>query len=99
MAKNHRCGPTHHKDFFNALFAVFAQYPEEGKIYTINCIDHEMDVLGIDFEKQVAVRKIEGQKIITEHMDREAFATRFPTVLPSGCCGSNGTGKCTAYWV
>lgn len=93
----HNCGPTGDTDFFEALGAVFDKFPDAAKNYSISCIDHETDIMKIDFKKQTALARIEGNRVITEYRDTENFAA-------SGliCCKwwreSDSTWTCLQRW-
>src|SRR5215218_2452521 len=63
-------------DFFNELKAVFDKYPDTAQKYSIRCIAFEKDRMGVDFEKQIGISRIEGHQIITEFQDIDGGATQ-----------------------
>ncbi|MBT2466469.1 hypothetical protein J7E97_00975 [Streptomyces sp. ISL-66] len=65
------CGPQSDPEFFAALDKLFAQYPEAADKYAIKCMTLELDILKIDFRKQVGVARIEDGRLITEYVDRD----------------------------
>lgn len=74
------CGPQSDPEFFDALNKLFAQYPEAADKYAVKCMTMELDVLKVDFRKQVGVSRIEDGRIVTEYVDR--------SVTRGGdCCG------------
>jgi hypothetical protein len=76
MAEEHKCGPETDPDFFNELKAVFDKYPDTAQKYSIRCIAFEKDRMGVDFEKQIGISRIEGHQIITEFQDIDGGATQ-----------------------
>ncbi|GGX76476.1 hypothetical protein [Streptomyces fructofermentans] len=57
--------------FRNAVKDAFLKYPEAQRKYALSSLDLE-ERMGIDFDQQVGVSKIVGNKIITEFLDRKA---------------------------
>jgi len=100
----HDCGPDGgDAQFFNALAPVFEQFPDAARKYVIRCIDHETDILKVDFSKQVGMARIEGNRVITEFQDK-TLGPDDPGA-PLICCqwqhtGSpgGGTWTCTQRW-
>lgn len=90
MKGEHCCGPDHDKEFFDEVNAVFAKFPEAAKRYAIQCIDHETDILNIDFETTAALKRIENGKIIVEFVPRESMGDRV-------CCVWSA-GRCIQWW-
>lgn len=62
--------PDEDIEFRNAIKEVFLKYPEAQRKYALSSLALE-EHMGINFDKQVGVSRIEGNKIITEFMDRE----------------------------
>lgn len=83
MNTNAGCGPQSDPEFFDALNKLFAQYPEAADKYAIKCMTVELDVLKIDFRKQLGVSRIDDGRVITEYVDRDP--------------GRSG-GDCCAWW-
>jgi hypothetical protein len=98
-AEMHCCGPEHDTDFFEGIAEVMQKYPGLTKKYIIVCVDHETDIMKIDFEKQGALSGIEGQTVITEFKDLKAIERLTGS---RECCGwkSSGDGGlvCTRWW-
>lgn len=94
MAGQHACGPESDKEFFSDLEQVLRRHPEAAKKYQIACADHEMDLMGIDFEKRGALQRIEGDRVITEFKDRAELEAR------GGCCKwcLSASWYCCAWW-
>jgi hypothetical protein len=96
----HRCGPDYDKEFFDDATAVFKKHPAAAKRYCIKCIDHEVDLLKIDFDKKVGSVRVDGDKIIKEFHDRSSVDEN---TLRGGCCEYaidpvTGKRKCIVYW-
>ncbi|WP_326574263.1 hypothetical protein OG889_04260 [Streptomyces sp. NBC_00481] len=75
------CGPERDPDFFEEVDKLFAKYPEAADRYAVKCRRLEVDILKIDFSKQVGVRRIEDGRIVTEFVDRDKAEHS-----SSGCC-------------
>ena len=90
MAKAHACGPEHHADFFADFKKLMDKYPELENQYHITCVDHQTEILGIDFKKQIGVKRIEENRIIEEFRDRPP--------LPRLCCAWDKNNNCTSVW-
>ena len=95
--QEHCCGPEHDKAFFQEVFAVFAKYPDEGRKYCIACLDHETDQMGIDFTQQVGIKKIEGNRVITDFVTREELDTIRAEKGGLDCC-LWWNGQCSSWW-
>ncbi|MFI8823771.1 hypothetical protein [Streptomyces sp. NPDC053431] len=65
------CGPERDPDFFDEVDKLFARYPEAAGRYAVACRRLELDILKIDFDKQVGVTRIEDGRIVTEFVDRD----------------------------
>lgn len=97
--ETHCCGPEHDTDFFKAIGDVMRKYPQLAKKYMIVCVDHETDIMKIDFDKQGAVSRIEGKTVITEFKDLEDIKR----MRVNECCGWRGTAAdgspiCAKWW-
>ncbi|MFE7511357.1 hypothetical protein [Streptomyces sp. NPDC057540] len=77
------CGPQSDPEFFAALDDLFARYPEAADKYAVTCMTMQLDVLKIDFRRQVGVSRVEEGRLVTEYVDRDA-ATR---TRSGTCCG------------
>ena len=99
MAGKHQCGPEAEAEFFSQIADLMRRYPAMAKKYHMVCVDHQTDMMKIDFEKTAAVSRIEDQRIITEFKDRTLIGT-----APMDCCSwcfiDNVTGryKCCGWW-
>ncbi|MFE7842463.1 hypothetical protein ACFU53_42315 [Streptomyces sp. NPDC057474] len=58
-------------EFRNAIKEVFLKYPEAQRKYALSSLALE-EQMKIDFDKQVGVSRIDGNKIITEFVDRDS---------------------------
>lgn len=97
---NHACGPVHDSEFFADIQKVMAKYPHLINKYHITCVDHETDVMKVNFDKTVGVRKIEGNKIITEFRPRSEFATEVESrPCCSWYCPIGSSCQCTSRWI
>ncbi|WP_424890259.1 hypothetical protein [Streptomyces sp. XH2] len=87
------CGPERDPEFFGEIEKVFAKYPEAAGRYAVRCKRLELEVLKIDFQKQVGVTRIEDGRIITEFLDRDEVLKRDSE---SPCCEwpANNDGTC-----
>jgi hypothetical protein len=100
MAEEYKCGPETDADFFNELGAVFDKFPDAAQKYSIHCMSYEKDRLGVDFAKQIAISRIEGNQMITEFQDigYEGPSARFPC---SWCRSEEGVfrgcGSCDPF--
>ncbi|MFF8016714.1 hypothetical protein [Streptomyces sp. NPDC007929] len=65
------CMPTEDAEFHNAIKEVFLRYPEAQGKYALSSLALE-NRIPVDFDKKVAVSRIEGDKIITEFKDRKS---------------------------
>ena len=97
VASEHCCGPEHDSDFFKAVAEVMKRYPDAAKRYAIKCIDHETDMMGIDFAKKSGVSKIEDGKVVMEFVDAKKAKVKGRV-----CClwivTPRGRVYCAAYW-
>ncbi|MEU9010962.1 hypothetical protein AB0D12_14505 [Streptomyces sp. NPDC048479] len=66
-----KAGPEADAAFFKDVEAVMAKHPEAAKKYSIRYIGAETEALKIDFGKQVGVSRLEGERLITEFIDRD----------------------------
>ncbi|MFF4948673.1 hypothetical protein [Streptomyces chattanoogensis] len=85
------CGPERDPEFFREIDKVFAQYPEAADRYAVTCLRTELELLKIDFSKQVGVSRIEDGRIITEFYDRDDDIVR----SSSHYCCEFRHGECT----
>jgi hypothetical protein len=100
MAEGHSCGPEgEDAKFFNALAEVFDAHPKMGHKYAISCVDHETDIMKIDFKERVEIARIEGERVIS------TFSNRGETELAATgliCCKwwreSDSTWTCLKRW-
>jgi hypothetical protein len=65
------CGPERDPEFFDEIDKVFARHPEAARRYAVRCLRRELDVLKIDFSRQVGLSRVEDGRIITEFYDRD----------------------------
>ncbi|MFE1771484.1 hypothetical protein [Streptomyces sp. NPDC059008] len=65
------CGPERDPEFFEELDKLLARHPEAARRYGVSCMRAELDILKIDFDKQVGVSRIEDGRIVTEFYDRD----------------------------
>jgi len=70
----HACGPTSDVEFFDAVLEVFNRFPEVAKNYSIECVDHETDIMKIDFKKETGIARIAGKRVVTDYASREELA-------------------------
>lgn len=66
MSAEHRCGPDHDAEFFNEADALFQKFPHLAKKYAIKCLDHEIDLLGVDYAQQIGASRVEGNRVVTQ---------------------------------
>jgi hypothetical protein len=101
-ADGHSCGPEADPELFAELEKAFLKFPHLIGKYRISCTDHETDVMGIDFEQQASVKRIDGDTIVTEFRPREDLG------IENGmkCCGWCTYGRpprtrtvCCDWWV
>lgn len=76
MNKKPACGPERDPEFFAEIDKVFAQYPEAARRYAVRCMRRELEILNIDFTKQVGLSRVEDGRIITEFHDRDDDVVR-----------------------
>lgn len=86
------CGPERDPDFFAEVDKLFAKYPEASARYAVACRRLELEVLKIDFSRQVGVTRVEDRRIITEFVDRDTLVRS----AHHACCEwpRNDDGKC-----
>ncbi|WP_086750209.1 hypothetical protein [Streptomyces scabiei] len=91
MSTKPACGPERDPEFFDEVDRLFAKYPEAAGRYAVKCRRLEVEVLKIDFSKQVGVKHIEDGRIVTEFLDRDKAERS-----SSGCCEwpRNDDGLC-----
>ena len=63
--EEHACGPEADPELFAELEAVFDRFPGQSEKYIITCVDHETEIMGIDFATQEGHKRIEGDTIVT----------------------------------
>ncbi|MGP4002601.1 hypothetical protein [Streptomyces sp. 8N706] len=66
--------------FFDAIKAVFAQYPEAKEKYALSSLALESE-MGISFERQCGLSRIEDGCIMTEFVDRDDMVPRMTLCL------------------
>jgi hypothetical protein len=100
MSEDHKCGPDQDTDFFRAINEVFNRFPAAAAKYAIGCMDHETQIMGIDFSKTELILRIVGNQIITDQQDRSQ-----PGPAPAAdliCCEwqrvADNTWRCTSRW-
>ena len=96
MPQEHCCGPDHDADFFEAIAGVMRRFPKAAKKYAVKCIDHETDLMKVDFKKRVGLSRIVGKRVTTEFVDARRVASR------GVCClwwYYKGRIRCVAYWL
>ncbi|MFF7220885.1 hypothetical protein ACIP4T_22565 [Streptomyces massasporeus] len=65
------CMPTEDVEFHDAIKEVFRRYPDAQGKYALSSLALE-NRIGVDFDKEVAVSRVEGRKIITEFKERKS---------------------------
>ena len=104
--EEHKCGPEHNTEFFDALNEVYNKFPEAADQYAVICIDHETDIMKIDFKKQEGIARMdEGMKKVTiDYQDKPAAEASDEGLASSGliCCKwwreSDSTWTCLQRW-
>lgn len=94
MDQEHYCGPDQDKEFFREIFTLLKKYPDLADKYYIGCQDHETTIIGVDFCKQIAVKKIENKRVVTEFPERETL----DNLASLGCCSWDLAGNCLSAW-
>ncbi|MFD8547919.1 hypothetical protein [Streptomyces sp. NPDC059649] len=61
--------PDKDAEFFSAITEVFEKYPDTAQRYALANLDLEHQH-GIDFAEKYAVRRFEGNRVVTEFHDR-----------------------------
>lgn len=97
MTTEHCCGPDHDSKFFDAVSELFKRFPQMAGKYAVTCVDHETDLMKIDFQQQIAISRIEGSRIITEFRDRSEPGTE-SEVCCQWCTDPNGRQYCCRAW-
>ncbi|MFE1441850.1 hypothetical protein [Streptomyces sp. NPDC058739] len=99
MATEHAVGSTADTAFLDAVGEVFMRYPELAKKYAISSLALEAE-MGIDFERQYGVSRIEGDRIVTEFVDRDTPIQRSETagIPPRICLEEDSHGNCLEWW-
>jgi len=95
----HACGPTADPEFFDGFIALMKKHPQLAGKYHIACADHETDTMGIDFESTVALKRIEGNRIVTEFVPRETALDAKGSECCTWECPINKPCKCVSWWV
>ena len=91
MLPERDCGPEGDAAFLDELAAIFERYPEAARKYNVRCVDHEKDMMKIDFTKMEGSARIEGDRVITEFLAKEK------TLDPASSVASGSTpGKWVA---
>lgn len=94
----HNCGPNADPEFFAGFLELMEKFPHLRRKYQVACVDHETDVLKINFAETAACSKIDGGKIITEFRPIGSINANL-----LDCCqwGDDGMGhtKCVKWWV
>jgi hypothetical protein len=98
MARKHQCGPETDAEFFSQIADLMKRYPAMAKKYHVVCVDHQTDMMKIDFSRSAAVSRIEDQRIITEFKDRASIGSD-----RMDCCSwcfidNSGRYKCCGWW-
>ncbi|GEO87656.1 MULTISPECIES: hypothetical protein [Alphaproteobacteria] len=67
--REHCCGPEYAADYFYGIrqAAIAANTSND---YLVSCIDHEGEVLGVDFSKHYGVSSIVDGRLVTEFFDK-----------------------------
>ncbi len=73
---DHQCGPAYAEGFFLGVRNA-ARAAHVSSKYLISCIDHEIDVLGIDFDSQAGITSRSGEGgLVTSFVDRVSVTKR-----------------------
>lgn len=88
--------------FLKAIAKVFQQYPEVAEKYAVHSLALETK-MGIDFERQYGITRVEGDRIITEFVDRaepiQRSAARSGSEIPPRIClEEDESGFCLDWW-
>lgn len=67
--------PDEDVEFRKAIKEVFLKYPEAQRKYALSSLALE-EQMEIDLDKQVGVSRIDGNKIITEFVNRDSLIQR-----------------------
>ncbi|GGT56294.1 hypothetical protein GCM10010271_70180 [Streptomyces kurssanovii] len=78
--------------FFDAISAVFKEHPEAAGKYAIAKLSME-EKLGVDFDRQCGVSRVEGDRIITEFVDRPSPEPQART----RCVETDENGNCLSW--
>jgi len=101
--EEHACGPEADPELFAELEAVFDRFPGQSEKYIITCVDHETEIMGIDFATQEGHKRIEGDTIVTTFHPRSTPGPSDKVIIgwPPGlvCCGWTAEGRCWYWWV
>jgi hypothetical protein len=92
MATERTVGPKEEVAFFNAVSAVFEQYPDMAGKYAIASLALETQ-MGIDFDRERGISRVEGRRIITEFVDRDKPTPRRDDGLTCLAYYDDGTCK------
>ena len=99
MTNQHACGPRADAEFFADFSALMQKYPHLANKYHVVCVDHETEILKVDFKKQGALRRIEGQTIITEFRPLQELQSSKSEICCGWDCPVGQHCKCTTWWV
>ncbi|MEU3823387.1 hypothetical protein AB0E74_27795 [Streptomyces sp. NPDC030392] len=88
--------------FLKAIAKVFQQYPEVAEKYAVHSLALEVQ-MGIDFERQFGISRVEGDRIITEFVDRaepirRSAARSEAGIPPRICLEQDESGFCLDWW-
>ncbi|MFJ5553506.1 hypothetical protein [Streptomyces sp. NPDC093225] len=99
MATEHAVGSAADTALLDAVGEVFMRYPELAKKYAITRLALEGE-MGIDFERQHGVSRVEGDRIVTEFVDRDKPVKRSGTAgIPARIClEEDSHGNCLEWW-
>lgn len=70
MMSEHMCGPEYAKGFFAGIREAVVASGARSK-YLVSCVDHETDILGIDFDQMVGVTSASDGGLVTTFVDRQ----------------------------
>ncbi|MFC5661472.1 hypothetical protein ACFP3U_00595 [Kitasatospora misakiensis] len=99
MATERAVGSAVDAAFFEAVGEVFMRYPDLKTKYAVVSLALEAE-MGIDFERQHGVSRVEGDRIVTEFVDRDRPIPRSVTAgIPARIClEEDAQGNCLEWW-